>query len=181
MTISYYGSLYEGVDNSCTAFYVEDKVSYENHLFTVDERTVIYEDLEGTYIFEGGDLIVTANLKPRTGRMRFTGDAGKVLKVYGLTHYATYDLTTDIYTTTTEPFKVTVGEDGYTPYIYGYFTNTDEPNVKVWIDAKEAYTRFCSKDIFIVFSLYLVLPENSPKMGCDHAQRPSASVTVKRM
>lgn len=147
-TISYYGSLYEGVDNSCTAFYVEDKVSYENHLFTVDERTVIYEDLDGSYIFEGGDLIVTANLKPRTGRMRFTGDAGKVLKVYGLTHYATYDLTTDIYTTTTEPFKVTVGEDGYTPYIYGYFTNTDEPNVKVWIDAKEAYTRFCSKDIF---------------------------------
>lgn len=147
-TISYYGSLYEGVDNSCTAFYVEDKVSYENSLFTVDEGTVIYEDLEGSYIFEGGDLIVTANLKPRTGRMRFTGDAGKVLKVYGLTHYATYDLTTDIYTTTTEPFKVTVGEDGYTPYIYGYFTNTDEPNVKVWIDAKEAYTRFCSKDIF---------------------------------
>lgn len=147
-TISYYGSLYEGVDNSCTAFYVEDKVSYENSLFTVDEGTVIYEDLEGSYIFEGGDLIVTANLKPRTGRMRFTGDAGKVLKVYGLTHYVTYDISTDIYTTTTEPFKVTVGEDGYTPYIYGYFTNTDEPNVKVWIDAKEAYTRFCSKDIF---------------------------------
>lgn len=147
-TISYYGSLYEGVDNSCTAFYVEDKVSYENHLFTVDERTVIYEDLEGSYIFEGGDLIVTANLKPRTGRIRFTGDAGKVLKVYGITHYTTYDIGTNIYTTTTEPFKITVGEDGYTPYFYGYFTNEDAPNVKVWIDAKEAYTRFCSQNIF---------------------------------
>ena len=147
-TISYYGSLYEGDDYKCTAFYVENKVSYENTIFTLDNGSAIYEDLDGTYIFDGGDLLVTANLKPRTGRMRFSGDAGKVLKIYGITHYTTYDIGTDNYTTTTEPFKVTVGEDGYTPYIYGYFTNEDEPNVKVWIDAKEAYTRFCSQNVF---------------------------------
>lgn len=147
-TISYYGSLYEGDGYHCSALYVEDEVSYENTVFTLDNGTAIYEDLDGSYLFEGGDLIVTANLKPRTGRIRFTGDAGKVLKVYGITHYATYDIGTNIYTTTTEPFKITVGEDGYTPYFYGYFTNEDEPNVKVWIDAKEAYTRFCSQNIF---------------------------------
>lgn len=147
-TISYYGSLYEGVSNTCTALYLEDKVSYENSLFTLDEGTVIYEDLEGSYIYEEGDLVVTANLKPKTGRIRFTGTAGSVLKVYGITHYATYDIGTDIYTTTNEPFKITVGTDGYTPYFYGYFTNTEEPNIKVWVDAKEAFTRFCSKDIF---------------------------------
>jgi hypothetical protein len=146
--LSYYGSLYEGEDYDCSALYVEDEVSYNNTLFTVDNGTAIYEDLAGSYVFEGGDLIVTANLKPRTGRIRFTGDAGKVLKVYGITHYTTYDIGTNIYTTTTEPFKITVGEDGYTPYFYGYFTNEDAPNVKVWIDAKEAYTRFCSQDIF---------------------------------
>lgn len=147
-TISYYGSLYEGASNTCTAIYLEDKVSYENSLFTLDEGTVIYEDLTGSYIFEGGDLVVTANLKPRTGRIRFAGTEGTVLKVYGITHYDTYDIGTDIYTNTTEPFKLTVGADGYTPYFYGYFTNTDEPNIKVWIDAKEAYTKFCTKDIF---------------------------------
>lgn len=147
-TISYYGSLYEGDGYHCSALYVEDEVSYENTVFTLDNGTAIYEDLDGSYVFEGGDLIVTANLKPRTGRIRFTGDAGKVLKVYGITHYTTYDIGTNIYTTTTEPFKITVGEDGYTPYFYGYFTNEDAPNVKVWIDAKEAYTRFCSQNIF---------------------------------
>lgn len=147
-TISYYGSLYEGDGYHCSALYVENEVSYENTVFTLDNGTAIYEDLDGSYVFEGGDLIVTANLKPRTGRIRFTGDAGKVLKVYGITHYTTYDIGTNIYTTTTEPFKITVGEDGYTPYFYGYFTNEDAPNVKVWIDAKEAYTRFCSQNIF---------------------------------
>ena len=147
-TISYYGSLYEGASNSCSALYLEDKVSYDNNLFTFDDGTAIYEDLEGSYIYDGGDLIVTANLRPKTGRIRFSGVAGSVLKVYGITHYATYDISTDNYTTSAAPFKLTVGEDGYTPYLYGYFTDTDEPNVKLWIDAKEAYTRFCSKDIF---------------------------------
>lgn len=147
-TISYYGSLHEGVSNTCTALYLEHKVSYENSLFTLDEGTVIYEDLKGSYIFEEGDLIVTANLKPKTGRIRFTGTAGSVLKVYGVTHYDTYDIGTDIYTTSNAPFKLTVGNDGFTPYFYGYFTDSEEPNVKVWIDAKEAYTRFCAKDIF---------------------------------
>ena len=147
-TINYYGSLYEGVSSKCAALYLEDKVSYDNSLFIFDERTAIYEDLEGSYIFEEGDLIVTANLKPKTGRIRFSGTAGSTLKVYGVTHYNKYDIGTDIYTTTTEPFKLTVGEDGYTPYFFGFFTNVEEPNVKVWIDAKEAYTRFCSKGIF---------------------------------
>lgn len=147
-TISYYGSLYEGASNSCSALYLEDKVSYENNLFTFDEGTAIYEDLEGTYIYDGGDLIVTANLSPKIGRIRFKGTPGSVLKVYGITHYTTYDISTDNYTTSATPFKLTVGEDGYTPYLYGYFTDTDEPNVKLWIDAKEAYTRYCSKNIF---------------------------------
>lgn len=147
-TISYYGSLYEGVSNSCTALYLEDKVSYENSLFTMDEGTAIYEDLEGSYIYDGGDLVVTANLKPKTGRIRFSGETGSIIKIYGVTHYTTYDIGTNIYTTSAEPFKLTVGSDGYTPYFYGYFTDIEEPNVKVWIDAKEAYTRFCSKNIF---------------------------------
>ena len=122
-TISYYGSLYEGVSNSCTALYLEDKVSYENNLFTFNEGTAIYEDLEGSYIYDGGDLIVTANLSPKTGRIRFNGTAGSIVKVYGITHYATYDISTNNYTTTAAPFKLTVGEDGYTPYLYASFAS----------------------------------------------------------
>ena len=147
-TISYYGSLYEGVSNSCTALYIEDEVSYNNSLFTMDEGTAIYEDLEGSYIYDGGDLIVTANLKPKTGRIRFTGGVGSTIKVYGITYYKSYCIDTDTYLTSNQTFTLTVGEDGFTPYFYGTFTDTNAPNVKVWIDAKEAYTRFCSDQIF---------------------------------
>lgn len=147
-TISYYGSLYEGVSNSCTALYLEDKVSYENSLFTMDEGTAIFEDLEGSYIYDGGDLIVTANLKPKTGRIRFTGSVGSIIKVYGITYYKSYCIDTDTYLTSNQTFTLTVGEDGFTPYFYGTFTDINSPNIKVWIDAKDAYTRFCSDQIF---------------------------------
>ena len=147
-TISYYGSLHEGVSKSCSAFYVEDKVSYESSVVTMDEKTVIYEDVSGSYIFEGGDLVVTANLKPKTGRIRFSGDPGKVLKIYGVTHYVTYDINNNQYTTSSEPFKITVGEDGFTPYFYGYFLDTAERSINVWIDAKEGYTRYFSASVF---------------------------------
>lgn len=147
-TISYYGSLYEGGTQSCSALYLEDKVSYESSVFTMNEGTVIYEDLEGSYMFEEGDLVVTANLKPKTGRIRFSGEPGKVLKIYGVTHYITYDINNDQYTTSSEPFKMIVGEDGQTPYFYGYFTDSKEQNLKVWIDAKEAYTRYFSNTVF---------------------------------
>lgn len=147
-TISYYGSLYEGLSNACTALYFDNKVSSYNSIITLDEGTIIYEDLEGSYLYNGGDLVVTANLKPKTGRIRFSGTEGSVIKVFGVTHYTTYNLATDNYTTSDSPFKITVKSDGYTPYCYGYFTDTQEPNIKLWIDAKEAYTRYCSKDIF---------------------------------
>ena len=149
-TISYFGSLYEGVSENCVALYATDIISYQNNLFTLNENTALYEDVAGSYIYEGGDLIVTANLKPKTGRIRFVGTPGCVLKVYDITHYTYYDISTNNYTTTAEPFKLTVGEDGFTPYIYGHFTDTEEPNIKLWVDAKEAYTRYCSDNIFRV-------------------------------
>ena len=147
-TISYYGSLYEGEAQLCSALYIEDMISYENPVFTLNERSVIYEDLEGSYVFEEGDLVVTANLKPKTGRIRFSGEPGKELKIYGVTHYTTYDINNDQYSTSSEPFKLTVNEDGYTQYFYGCFTDSKEPNLKVWIDAKEAYTRYFSDSVF---------------------------------
>lgn len=147
-TISYYGSLYEDQTTDCVAYYFENMTEASVSNFILNENSAIYEDLQASYIFQGGDLIVTANLSPKTGRIRFSGDVGKELKIYGISHYSTYDLNTDILTISAEPFKIKVQDDGYTPYFYGFFTDEDEPNVKVWIDAKEAYTKFCSQSIF---------------------------------
>ena len=147
-TVSYHGSLYEDVANSCSAVYVQNYVSVENSVITLNENSVVFEDQSASYLYSGEDLVVTANLKPKTGRIHLQGASGKVLKVYGISHYTTYDFNTNLYTDTTEEFKTKVESDGFTPYLYGYFNDPDVPSIKIWIDAKEAYTRFLSKNLF---------------------------------
>ena len=147
-TVNYYGSLTDSVETKCAAIYTENMVKIEGSIFNFDENTIIYEDLDASYIFYDGELTVTASLKPKTGRIRFAGDSTTVVKVYGVTHYTSYNIDNNTFTTTSDAVKLTVGSDGYTPYLYGYFTETNEPTFKVWINAKEAYTKFCSKKIF---------------------------------
>ena len=147
-TVNYYGPLTDSVETKCVAIYTEDIVEYESPVFTFNEQSIIYEDPQATYIFIDGELTVTASLKPKTGRIRFAGESATVIKVYGVTHYTSYNIDDNIYSISAEPVKLTVGNDGLTPYLYGYFTETAEPTFKVWVDSTEAYTKFCSKKIF---------------------------------
>jgi formylglycine-generating enzyme required for sulfatase activity len=147
-TVNYYGPLYEEENSSCVAIYAEDMISYKDQFIEFDEQSVVYADSLGTYSYDGGDLVVTAKLKPMSGRVRFTGKKGTEIKVYGISHYTGYDLENNIFSSTATPVKVTVGEDGYTPYIYGSFSEPSEPTFKVWVDAKEGYTKYCSTKIF---------------------------------
>ena len=147
-TVNYYGSLTEGVETPCSALYVEDAILHETSVFTFNENTAIFEDCAGSYIFNEDELVVTASLTPKTGRVRFSGNPGQEMIVYGITHYTTYDQNNNQYTKFSEPIRTTVNNDGFTPYIYGYFTDLTEPNLKLWIDAKEAYTRYFSNEVF---------------------------------
>ena len=147
-TVNYYGAINENISSKCEAIYAENAIGYESSMLALNEKSIIYEDNEGSYIYTDGELVVTANLKPKTGRVRFSGKAGSQIKVYGVSHYSLYNIDTDTYTTSDAPVKLTVGEDGNTPYLYGYFTDTDEPTFKIWVDASEAYTKFCSNTIF---------------------------------
>lgn len=147
-TVNYYGPLNEDKTTSCVAVYAEDLVKYEGTVIEFDEKSVVYADSLGTYTYSGGDLVVTAKLKPMSGRVRFTGKKGTEIKVYGVAHFTEYDLENNIFKAEATPVKMTVGEDGYTPYIYGRFSEPDEPTFKVWVDAKEGYTKYCSTKIF---------------------------------
>jgi formylglycine-generating enzyme required for sulfatase activity len=147
-SVSYYGPLYEDFANTCTVVFVENFVSSDNSVITLSENSIIYEDQEGSYLYSGGDLVVSANLKPKTGRMRLKGTEGQHAKVYGITHFTTFDNNTNRYSVTSDVVNTVVNQDGYTPYLYGYFTETEEPCIKLWVDAKEAYTRYLSADLF---------------------------------
>lgn len=147
-TVSYYGTLTSGVSTKCQALYFEGGKE-ENNIVKLTDRTAVYEETNGSYIFDGETLTVKANLKPKTGRMRFSGQKGTPVIVLGITCYSGYDVTTNSFLTKSEAVKDTVdASTGYTPYIYGYFSDAKAPNIKMVVNSEEAYTMECPATMY---------------------------------
>lgn len=163
-TVSYYGSLATDASAKCQAYYFENTTAGNGDVVQLTDRSAIYEDANGTYVFDGDNLTVKANLKPKTGRMRFSGTKGTPIIVTGITHYASYDASSNSFFTTTAAVKDTISTtDGYTPYIYGYFTDATSPSLGLVANASEAYTMSCPATMYKTGeSGYLSVPtENS--------------------
>lgn len=123
-SVSYYGKLPEGTSMTCEALYFENIDSTTTAgLVVTNEYTAIYEDLKGSYLYENEALTVVANLAPKTGRVRFTGEAGTKVKLIGISSYATYEPRSNHFITTNKLIEVSTDANQTTPYIYGYFTN----------------------------------------------------------
>lgn len=123
-SVSYYGKLPEGTSLTCEALYFENiESTTTSGLVVTNEHTAIYEDLKGTYLYENDALTVVANLAPKTGRVRFTGEAGTKMKLTGISSYATYEPRSNHFITTNKLIEVSTDANQTTPYIYGYFTN----------------------------------------------------------
>lgn len=123
-SVSYYGKLPEGTSLTCEALYFEN-IDYTTTagLVVTNEHTAIFEDLKGTYLYENEALTVVANLAPKTGRVRFTGEAGTKMKLTGISSYATYEPRSNHFTTTNKLIEVSTDANQTTPYVYGFFTN----------------------------------------------------------
>lgn len=162
-TVDYYGSLAQGEANTCTAVYFDKPLFDNGSVVTINENTGIYEDLEGTYTMEGDELTVTANLRPKTGRIRFAGQTDEVLTVNGITHYTSYDASTGKYSTTSGSVKTYVATDS-TPYIYGYMSE-DNRRLNL-VTTESAYTRMIPEGIFNAGeSGYMDIPSPSSHKG----------------
>lgn len=163
-TVSYYGTLTEGTASNCKAVYFENADSESSTVVLLSKNTAVYEDLEGMYMFNDGTLSVTANLSPKTGRIRFAGNSGDSITVYGISHYNTYDASIGRFTRSHLAVKTAV-EDEYTPYIYGMFTDSVQPRLNI-ITATSGYTKFPSTNIFKKGeSGFMNVPSDSSHIG----------------
>lgn len=148
--VSYYGTITKGTTGStCKAFYFEDAVSENSSVVQLSDRSAIYEETNGSYTFDNDILQVVVNLKPKTGRMRFSGENGTTMKIIGITHYSLFDAETGKLHVSSAAVCDTVAKSSdYTPYIYGYFSDADAPMLGVVVDNSKAYTMQCSTDIY---------------------------------
>lgn len=168
-TCNYYGSLTEGATpNKCRATYFENPAFQSSSVVKITEKTGIYEDSVGSYIFNGGSLSVIADLKPKTGRIRFTGSDNEEITIYGISHFTSYDCSTGRYTSSISALKTAVATD-YTPYIYGLFADSIQPRLNI-ITKTSGFTRLPPTSVFTPGeSGYMTIPTKTSHNGWQNS------------
>ncbi len=125
-TVNYSGVLSTGTGITCEVRYFANTTMQSSYQITMNSNTEIYEALDGTYDYADGELIVQATLVPKTGRIRFSGTKGDKIHVSGFSIYTTYTQEQNTFASADQIVTLTVADDGYTPYIYGTVTSTDQ-------------------------------------------------------
>lgn len=150
--VEYYGTISEGVEAKCEAYYFEnaEETTYANVLLT--EHTAIYVDKAAVYMFEDNTLTVIANLTPMTGRIRLKGDSGQSYRFSGMKYYDCYNITSNSFTSAEKNYISTVAKDGYSKYYYGFFPDEEEKEI-------------CFDDMNSGVSLVKILGENALAVG----------------
>ena len=160
--VNYDGELLSDITATCKAYFFENEVSSSFSTVTLNEGSAIYEDTSGTYTLVDGCLSVNVTLRPKTGRICFNGYNHQEIQFSGISHYTSFNRFSGEYQATDTQLSSKVSGE-YTPFCYGFFSDTDEPCIKLW-DEGNGFKRYLSPDVFKPGdSGYLTIP--SPK---DH-------------
>lgn len=145
--LNYYGDLTVNDSGICVSYFFKNS-DFGNQTFVkLNSETVPFKSTDGKYFYDGEVLSVTANLKPLVGRIRFAGTPDSIFSLIGITRYSSYSIQQDTLMPTSSPVTLTVQSDGYTPYIYGFFTSKEEPRLNV-MTGESGFNRKCSTSIF---------------------------------
>lgn len=149
----WYSRGFESIDfsgfssGSCKCFYLDgnrywrgdrtyDGVNVKGYQF--DANVAVYGSSDAIFSVQNGVLEISADLKPLTGRIRFTDYPGDTLipsydfDVYGLTHYETIDIRTFELLGSNRGINVSIpGEGDSSDYIYGVFQDPGNPSLTV--------------------------------------------------
>ena len=160
-SISYDGDLAGGTGLKCEVRHFVNATFANASLVTINTETEIYEDVDGSYEYDGTTLSVKAHMTPKTGRIRFKGTAEEVIHLTGISVYTTYAPALNKFSDIKSMIALTVGSDGYTPYVYGALANENKKLGLIGSDF--AFTRTCTDEILKVGdSGYMTIPsENS--------------------
>ena len=122
-TVNYYGTITKGQQAKCEVYYFEKPASTTMTSVSLNAQSAVFADNQATYLYEDGTVTLRAHLKPQTGRLRFRGTAGYQFSFTGLKWYSGYNITANTLSQQSGQLTLTMGQDGYTPYVYGVFAD----------------------------------------------------------
>ena len=120
-SVSYNGTLTEGVVTQCQAYYFDAIESANGNEVSFNYSTAVYADKNASYFYKDGAIAITASLMPQTARFRFKGTPGTEFNVSGFNRYDGYS--SKALTKSTDWMRTTISSDGYSPYIYGFLSS----------------------------------------------------------
>lgn len=144
-SLSLNGSFGTAGTYSCKAWFFEGQGQTSGQTINMTQNTAIYEDLNGSCVYDGDEVSVAASLTPLLGRVRLAGTYNEKVKVFGLNTPKSFDLSTGTISYTQNYFADTVLASNYTPYIYGKLSDSSNPRFYV-ITSKSAFTKYCNSD-----------------------------------
>lgn len=150
---------------SLSAVYIENPQSASTNIINLDYRSAVYTTSKGNYRINGSTVSATATLAPLTGRIRFAGKDGDVIKVYGISCPTSYSPKQNSFINKIDYVELTVS-NGYTPYIYGLPANEDAPLINV-INGDYAFTRSLADKLVPGAGGYFTLPTADSHFGWD--------------
>ena len=136
----------QGTNRTCEVRYFELPKYQSPYLVTLGDSTIVYESISASYTYTSDTLAVTAVLKPKMGRIRFSGSNSTAIKVVGLSRYTTYSPSANKFSSTSEVISAKVDTSKYTPYIYAFFADSTNRNLSI-LSNNSAFTRTCGKEV----------------------------------
>lgn len=120
-SVSYNGTLIEGVATQCQVYYFDAIESANDNKVVFNYLTAVYADKNASYFYKDGAISITALLMPQTARFRFKGTPGTEFTVYGFNGYDGYS--SKALTQSDGSIYTRIESDGYSPYIYGFLSS----------------------------------------------------------
>ena len=131
------------LDTNCFDIYNNGKfvrsttIPLNSDAIDITEHTALFRTNEGTYITSNNRYTMNGTLVPRTWRMRFSGDDGTTITLpkddndIMYWNQWTWSTTEDSQISGNAKDVTLTVENGYTPYIYGFFKNGTKNKITI--------------------------------------------------
>lgn len=181
--VQYYSSISATENSICHVYFFENSGPINGTIdaltITLTEQTCIYCDKEAYYKFDGKNIVMTANLKPMTGRIRWKGEENQLFKFSGVNSYTLYDITNDTFESQPIACSGAINKNGYSPYFYAFFPTEEHEITFEDVDGNDVYyTRILGENALAQgHSGYLNLPTITQRGGWNVIPYPIREFT----
>lgn len=179
-TIQTYGTLpvITG-EGTCEVYYFYGDLRISGTNVTLSEKSACYFTTTATYAHPSEtELAVNAFMDRKTWRLRFKGSSGTKISLPGdnndIKYFSYFNGQTGAFTESQKDVELTVGSDGYTPYIYGTFVKSTGENTITVTNGNSGFAKkLSSTNLGIGESAYLTIPTDNSHSGWEVLPPPN--------